>query len=109
MAPSDAWCVTDRPLEIFARGSQRLLDGMAERKVRRDRRCKRAPGSVCVAYGQSRPPQLELSVPADDEIDRIGSVEVPALHYYDAWAERQDSPSRRPHVLEGLDWHLGQH
>src|SRR5436190_23080656 len=108
MPPADARRVTDRPFEIFAGGSQRLIDRLAERKVRRDRGGKRAPRAVRVGSRQSRTAELEGSVVAADQIDRLGAPEMSALHHYDAWAKPEDSLRRRAHVAERRNRHPGQ-
>ena len=88
MPAPDAWCVAYRPLEIFTGGSQCLVDGVAEGKVRGKSGRKGAAGPVRVRSGQPRPAKLELSGTAQDEIDRLRAVEVPALHHYDARPKR---------------------
>src|SRR3982750_4370970 len=104
MARADARRMPNRAFEILACGPKRVLDGMAEREVRRNRGGERAAGPVRVPPRKARTAEFELPGAVDGiaeyQVDGFGAVEVPTLYDYDARAEPEDSLPGGAHVVQ---------
>jgi biotin transport system substrate-specific component len=108
MPMSDPGRLADRTLEVGTRLSQGPLDISPQRQLSRDGRGKGAASSMRVHRGQSGTPELEHVIRSADDVDGFVAVEVPALHYYDARAESEDSFRGPLHVLQRPHSHLGE-
>src|SRR5881396_4402135 len=103
VAPSEPRRVSDRAVHVLARTLDGVADVPAEREVRGNGRRVRAAGPVRVDRLDARPAQLERVPVADDDVDDLGTVEVPPLDQYDARSERVDPARGVVHVRDAAD------
>ncbi len=109
MPSTEARGVSNRAIEVVPRARERRAIVEPEREVGGNRRGQGAACSMGMPGVDSRAAQLEHFVCRADDVDRLRTVEVPALDEYDAGAELEDPSAGGPHVIDRTNRPPGQH
>ena len=108
MAATKSRRMPDRAVKVFAGAFNRVSIAEPVREIGGDGGRERAAGSMGMRCDDPRTTEFEPAVARACDINRIGTLEVPSLYEYDAWSGSEDPFSRRPHVVERADGHLGK-
>ena len=97
------WCMANGAGHEMLRQRNRLVQGSAERQVRRQRRGKGASGSMRVTPGDSRRRVVCKDLSVVHEIDNLLGIDVTAGDDDVGWTKRPDTARRFASILFGSD------